>query len=770
MRPTLRSSARLLPLAVLLAVIGCSGGDKSSPTQPPGQQGTLTLSTTTPAVLIAVGGTGVANLAIARGGGFTGTVSLSVSGLPTGITGTFAPASLDASSTTSVLALTAAASVAAGTSTLTVTASGTGVTSQTATIVLTITQPTIALTATPTTTSITAGQVGSVTVAISRSTGFTGAVTLTLDSPPAGITGSFTPATTTAISSSLTLTVVASVAAGSYPLTIKGSAAGVQDKTAQVTVTVVASGPIGFSITVDPAEFELAAGRGWAAYGVANVQRLNGFTGPVSVTVQGLSFPAVVAPTPAVIAPSENATNLFALAIDNAVPGVYSGTVKVTAAGFADQTVPVRFRVSLPSTGSITWNFCRADRVPRYFAVRDGSGAWRHIVPNGPAAATAASPASYSFDVTQSTASVALVFSGEKTSARPIIAGPPWNVVYMTRQEIVDLAAEECITNRDTNTRQASGAVGGYQSFDAIIASAGRFGQASVGSTGPVSTTLSMRNLPPGPFDLLLSRTNFVASSQDLAVRSIVLRRGIDPAPSGTVPAVDFATEGVAPASASLTFANTNAEAFSNTMSFRTTDGLNAWLAVAAAYAPTVRTWYGVPTSKLIAGDLHQVTASTSSVTARRQIIHFSRDVAARTLTFGAPLSLPIVTSILSTPWIVDASGTLGPDYTSRVSVYYRETIADPRTMTLVATRGFLGGQTQYAVRVPDLAGTTAFTSAWYFRRQAPVKWIVTGGQGSTGDLLSDGLCAISGLYCPVKAVDGATYLSAQATGTMTIP
>jgi len=71
-------------------------------------------------VTLNVGGTATAALSITRGGSFTGSVSLTVTGLPAGVTGTFAPASLDASTTASVLTLSAATSATAGTATLTI--------------------------------------------------------------------------------------------------------------------------------------------------------------------------------------------------------------------------------------------------------------------------------------------------------------------------------------------------------------------------------------------------------------------------------------------------------------------------------------------------------------------------------------------------------------------------------------------------------------------------------------------------------------------------
>jgi hypothetical protein len=703
-----------------------------------------------------------------RGGSFAGSVTLAAAGLPAGVTAAFAPATLDPATTTSRLTLTAATTAAPATVTLTVTASGAGVSAQSVSVTLILVQPAISIGATPAALSIMAGVTGLTTVSIGRSAGYTAAVTLVLDNPPAGITASFNASPTTANSSVATVSVALTVAAGTYPVTIKASAPGAADKTVALSITVTPSLPIGFTATVDPVEFEISAGQG--ANGIVTVQRMNGFAGAVAFSVQGLSFPAFVGITPSSLPAAQTQANMLSLAVAGATPGVYNGVVRVTAAGFAEQQVPIRVRVSLPSTGAVTWNFCRADRVPKYMAVKDGNGAWQHVVPGGPVGATQANPATFSFDLTQSTGAVAMIGLGEKTSANTLIEGHHWNVYYLTRQEIIDMAAAECLDFRDVTTRRATGTLTGYQSFDAVIASASSRALANAGSTGPLNTSITVQNIAPGPFDLMVSRTNFIpASGPDISVVSLILRRGIDPANNGTIAPASFATEGVTPASAPLTLANTSGETVSKTMTFRTAGGLNAWLAAAAGYTNTTRTWWGWPTAQLATGDLHQLTLTTGNTTARRQVIHFSRTVQPVTLTFGFPLAFPTVVAPLVTPGIVQAAGVLQPDYASRVSMYLREQDPDPRTLTLMATRGYLGAGTQYDIAIPDLSAATGFTKFWNVRRGRTVRWTVTGGEGGTGDLLTDSFCSVQG-YCPVRAVDGATYKSAQATGTVVIP
>lgn len=774
-----RCSTAPLSLAVAVAVVlaGCGGGgggnNNGGVTNPPPAAGTLTLTVPSPSASVTVGGSASVSISIARGGSFTGNVSLAVSGLPGGVAGTFTPSTLDPTQTAATLNLSAATNAVQGVSTLTVTATASGVSAQTATVQLVVVQPAITILATPAALTIVAGQTGTAAISIGRSAGYTGAVTLTLDNPPNGITGSFTLSSTQGNSSTLGLTVAASVAPGAYPVTIKATAPGAADKSLALSLTVTASLPLGFSIGVDPVEFELPAGKGWSTNGIVTVQRLGGFTGAVTVSIAPPvgSIGSVIGATPTTVTAGETATNMLALAADGTPPGVYPATVRVSAPGFADQTTQVRLRVSPPSTGNIQWKFCNASRVPRYFAVRDGNGAWRHIVPSGPAAATRTDPAIFAFSLSQPTAAVAMVSLGEKTSASPLIQGFRWDVYYMTAQEIVDRAADECVRYPDATTRTASGTLTGYQSFDAVLPSASYKALASTGSTGVLSTSLSLRNLQPGPFDLFVTRSSFTQGGNvPIVALQLILKRSLDPASGGALPALSFVADGVTPAAGTVTFANTNGETFSFVSSFLTAQGLNAPFHASAGYSVLSRSWYGVPAAQLQPGDLHQLVATTGNASARRAVIAYATQVSTRTLDFGPTLSAPTVAggSGAIPPWIVRATGTLSSDYTARASLYLRETIADPRALMIIATRGALGSGSSYDVAVPDLTNATGFTAFWNLRRGASVRWTMTGGEGDPGST-EEVLCIQVGL-CDVKAVAGAVYKSAQATGTVVVP
>src|SRR5262249_31288811 len=123
-----------------------------------------------PASLSVLQGTsGSSTISTTVSGGFNSAVSLSVSGLPAGVTASFSSTSIAApGSGSSTLTFTASSSAAVGTTNVTVTATGGGVT-HTATIALTITQPDFSLTASPTSLSIAQGSSGSSTITTSVS-------------------------------------------------------------------------------------------------------------------------------------------------------------------------------------------------------------------------------------------------------------------------------------------------------------------------------------------------------------------------------------------------------------------------------------------------------------------------------------------------------------------------------------------------------------------------------------------------------------------------
>src|SRR5689334_19115683 len=112
-------------------------------------------------------------------------------------------------------------------------------------------QPQIDVLPSATAISVNTGASGTVTIAVKRDGGFTGDVTLSIETIPTGVSARFDPATlpngtTTSV---LTLTIVAAMPEGTAPVTLRARGAGVTDKTATIQLTVTRPTPSTGAIT-----------------------------------------------------------------------------------------------------------------------------------------------------------------------------------------------------------------------------------------------------------------------------------------------------------------------------------------------------------------------------------------------------------------------------------------------------------------------------------------------------------------------------------------
>jgi subtilase family serine protease len=215
--------------------------------------------------------------------GFTGSVALSASGLPSGVTASFSPASTTGTST---LTLAASSAAATGTSTITITGTS-GSLTQTASVSLTVnavSQANYTLAASPG--SLTEKQGGSATstIAVTALNGFSGSVALSASGLPTGVTASFSPASTTS-SSTLTLTASSTAATGTSTITITGIS-GSLTHTTSVSLTVTSSKSANYTLAASPGSLTVSLG----AKGSSTIKLTpqNGFTGSVALSASGL--------------------------------------------------------------------------------------------------------------------------------------------------------------------------------------------------------------------------------------------------------------------------------------------------------------------------------------------------------------------------------------------------------------------------------------------------------------------------------------------------
>ena len=194
----------LVLVAGLVVAVGCGTKETTGPTAD------YTLSLSPAALTIVQGATGSATVTITRSN-FTDAVNLSLSGAPSGVTGSFNPPAPTGTSAT--LTLSVGATVVPGVYNLTVNGSGSPGNRSTPLTLTVNAAPDYTLSVAPTALTIAQGANGTTTVTITR-TNFTDAVTLSLGNVPPGITGLFNPAAPTGTSSTLTVSVGAAVRPG----------------------------------------------------------------------------------------------------------------------------------------------------------------------------------------------------------------------------------------------------------------------------------------------------------------------------------------------------------------------------------------------------------------------------------------------------------------------------------------------------------------------------------------------------------------------------
>lgn len=242
----------------------------------------FSLSASPASVAVTQGTSGGSTIAISALNGFSSSVSLSASGLPTGVTASFSP---NPASTTTTLTLTASATATAGTVTITITGTAGNLTHNTSLTLTVNSKPDFSLSASPTTVTITQGTASGSTITVSPLNGFNGAVALSASGLPSGVTASFNPAST-ATTSALTLAASSTAATGTVTVTITGTSGSLTHNTSvTLTVNAVANKP-DFGLSASPTSLAIARNKQGTV--TVTVAPLNGFSGSVTMSASGL--------------------------------------------------------------------------------------------------------------------------------------------------------------------------------------------------------------------------------------------------------------------------------------------------------------------------------------------------------------------------------------------------------------------------------------------------------------------------------------------------
>jgi hypothetical protein len=649
----------------------------------------------------------------------SGEVVFTLQSPPAGISATYTPSGPTSTSTNVTFA--AAAAVATGSYALTLVGTvGTVV----HTAVLTLDVRDFSLAATDVT--ATAGSSGTGTATATLVNGFAGAIVLSLQSPPAGVTIQAATIASGATSSPFTLDVASSVVGGTYSLTVVGTGGGAA-RTAAFTLTV--SGNPDFSLSVAPSPVSVPAGGSIAT--TVTVSRANGFAGAVTLSL--VSPPAGVTATFTPNPASGATANLQLDVLGTVAPGSKALTVQGTNAALV-HTAPLTLNVTTAPSVTVT-SYVNGDTANADFAAyQDGNGAWQPL---------SGANGSYSFPVTDAAKRYGLALACSGTSG-PLTATTVRifhavqselpGVVFGCMKPVTGFAVSGAITNGSAST--AAFAVGV--------------------SASTATASYALAGVPGGTRDLLLA----ALPASGPATKVVLDRATTLSAP--LTRDVDFGTEGFVPTSQAVTLTNVPAAATgAGEVDFFTS---GATFAQTGAVSGTTGTFWGIPVASQVSGDVHLLRAKNadgSTPAATQSIERWFVTPADQTADFAAigPFGAAAVTAPTATPYALFKA-----DFDNAGVQLYQLSFKDPtRDWAVLVTPAWLGAGATHSYSVPDLSAVSGFDPTWGEPAGQATDWAVRGivSAGSRRDTQV-------GLAWPVLGIDGLEIRSAGKAGTVT--
>ena len=589
----------------------------------------------------------------------------------------------------------------------------------------------ITLALNPTGASVAQGGSTTTTATLTRTGDFTGSVTLNVTGGPSGVTAAVSDIQTTGLvtTATVTVTVGAAVAPGSYPLVVRGSGTGVTEATANFSLTVTAALPGNFTLSTTPATSASVVQGGNTSVTV-NLVRTGGFTGGVNLTATGLpaGLTASFDPTSATGATSTlTLTAAAALAV-----GAYPIVIRGNFTGLAEQTVNLTVNVTASGggTGNVSVSFaaCAAADRAVWVAFQDGTaGAWTRVTGTNDV---------YQFNITSGKGGVAWVVLGTGTSTI--------NVQYYSQAEMTAGVLNFC------------GAAASGKTVNATVANLPAGAQGRVSFGGGFAAALAN-----GPVQL----TNVLDGSQDLvayagqllgpgATDRVFLARGLNPASGGSLGTVDFTGTGsfvVTPGTITLA-GGAGGETYSQAMFYLTGPScVSAVLYPIGPFSASPFTAYGIGTANQAATDLHRLTVTASQGTTDSRIVTEDfKNIGNRTLTLpsglgsvtasnaGGPYKRPMVVSTF--PAELNSSA---------VMTFLDQTVAG-KGGSIIATAAWLGGL-NVSLTLPDFSALAGWSNAWAPATGDQVMWTLSG----------------SGTSLTAACQEGGRLVSSTKTGTI---
>ncbi len=291
-----------------------------SPFNPPN----FSISASPTSVTVQAGSSGTSTLTLTSLYSFTGTVSLSATVSPSGLTASLSSASVTLTSGGTGTSTLTVSSTTSGSYIVTILAIS-GSLSHSTKVTVKVTDFTIS---SPSSLTVVTGLSKTSTITLSSLNGFAGAVGLATSVSPSGLTASVGPASVTLISggtgtSTLTLS---SNTVGGYTVTVTGTS-GSLSHVVSISVTVIA--PPDFSVTASPSTVTFPVGSSGTS--AVTLTSLNGFTGSLTLSrtvTPSTGLTATCTSTSFTLASGGSATSNCSFS--SSTTGTYAVTVSAT--------------------------------------------------------------------------------------------------------------------------------------------------------------------------------------------------------------------------------------------------------------------------------------------------------------------------------------------------------------------------------------------------------------------------------------------------------